>query len=103
MLMTPICPKTMASPRAMRRRTQKVLRPLKACIAQIAAFMRDYARPDCTEGSCPPLYWGALGKRIGLDEVRLVDDLVLPIELRLADAQLAPQVVIRVDLHVALG
>src|ERR1700742_3732655 len=83
----------MASPRAIRRRTQKVLRPLKACIAQMAAetfMLSSRSLVSLREG-------------VGLDELRLVDDLVLPVGLRLADAQPAPQVVVGVDLHVALG
>src|SRR4051812_46133543 len=93
MLMTPIWPKMMARPRAMRSKTQKVLRPLKACIAQIEkeTFM-----------GAPKPSLISLGERVRLDQLRFVDHLVLPAGLGLTDAKLAPEVMIGVDLHVAL-
>src|SRR5512147_2508900 len=45
----------------------------------------------------------ALGEGIGIDQIRLVDDLVLAIELRLPDAELAPEMVIFMDFDVAFG
>src|SRR4051812_3294675 len=45
----------------------------------------------------------ALGEGIGLDQVGLVDHLELAVLLRLADAGLAPEVMVLVHLDVTLG
>src|SRR5690349_323761 len=100
MLITPIWPKMIARPRAISSSTQNVLSPLNACIAQIERSMLylEEGQSQCRFSSLV-----ALGERIRLDQLGLVKHLVLAIHLHLADAQLAPQVVVLVDLHVALG
>src|ERR1051326_4332699 len=96
MLMTPICPKMMASPRAMSSRTANELSPLKPCMTTIEKRLETEVM--ASSGSLV-----ALGERVRLDQGRLVEDLELTVGLGLPDAQLAPQVVVLVDLHVALG
>src|SRR5262245_38603609 len=102
MLMTPIWPKMIARPSAINSSTEKVLRPLKACmmkIENVTTVSLPCPSTNSTQTNDDSLV--AFRKRIGLDQVRFVNDLVLTIELRLPDAQLAPQVVVGVHLHVA--
>src|SRR5688500_11684850 len=118
MLMTPIWPKMIASPSAMSSRTQKTESPLKPCIAMIApnsenhSISRSQPYSRATEVIPTRLCAGhrphamrlliTLRERIGLDQIRLVDHLELPVLLRDADSRLAPEMVVRMNLHVAL-
>src|ERR1700759_222548 len=92
MLMTPIWPKMIASPKAINNNTQKLLRPLKPCITRIAP-----------KSDSEPISLITLGERIGLDQLRLIQHVELTICARLTDAELAPQVMVGMNLDVALG
>src|SRR4029077_12303392 len=81
-----------AKPNAMSSNTQKLLRPLKPCINRIAP-----------KSESEPMSLIALGERIGLDPLRLVQHVELTVGAHLSDAELAPQVMVGVDLDVALG
>src|SRR5690348_8352510 len=63
--------------------------------------------PQAGEGAqrrCGAASLIALGERIRLDEIGgLVDQLVLTVRLRLADAGLRPEVMVLVDADVAFG
>src|ERR1041384_297409 len=114
----------MARPSAINTRTLNTLKPLKPCIIRIepksdtlmpsivaAPFeriVRENHRKLCQvrslsdrEGALPGRLLIALRERVGLDQRRLVEHFGLAVLLPLTDAQLAPQVMIRMNLHVA--
>src|SRR5713101_5257514 len=90
MLITPMRPNTMASPRAIRASTVNRLSPLKACMTTMSRLMTRALTSDLRE-------------RVGLDQRRLVDHLDLAVLLEGADARVLPEMVIRfVELDLAL-
>src|ERR1044071_1730391 len=89
MLMTPMRPNTMASPRAIRASTVNRLNPLKACMTTMSRLM-----------TCAPT--SDLRERVGLDQRRVVDHLDLAVLLERADTRVLPEVVISfVELDLA--
>src|SRR5690242_13138809 len=89
MLITPIRPNTMASPRAIRASTVNRLSPLKACMTTMSRLMETGARPS------------DLRERVGFDQGRLVDHLDLAVLPEGANARVLPQMVVGlVELHL---
>src|SRR6188768_2487643 len=102
----------MASPNAMSSSTVNRLRPEKPCIATIepisfrlipipSSLWRPALTSDVSTSRVSSLI--ALGKRIRLDQIRVVDELELAVGFGFANPRFAPQVMVLVDLHVAFG
>src|SRR6266702_295041 len=113
MLMTPIWPKITASPSPISSSTLNRLRPAKPCISVTLRMSEADMR---LSSKCPLRAHAAvsahglprqcllitLRERIRLDQIgRLGHHLELAVRLRLTDARAAPQMMVRVDLHVA--